>query len=235
MIIIALCWCTALGADAIQLVNCPRNSNIIGNKIRDISGHAIQLGDINNPNPRIDKQIVTNLTISNNYIENIATEYWSCAALSGGYLQNTVISHNEISNTPYSGMHIGWGWGIPYSTATKNLIIENNYIHNVMNKLIDGGAVYLLGGTGGTKENPNIVRQNRLENQHECCAALYTDEGCSFYELSENVIDLSMNVDKPWSRNDLKNGRPFVHLLFYSHLKYEHKYILFYMIVIADL
>ena len=62
--------------------------------------------------------------------------------------------HNEIGELPYSGVSIGWGWGrtmeitwprMPWDAANQ---IDRNDIHDVMQMLGDGGAIYTLGPQG---------------------------------------------------------------------------------------
>ena len=192
-------YCTfrRLGITALQMFGGIRKCNVIGNHFYDISGTAITLGETdysieNIVNPKESKYYVTNNKISNNYIHHVAVDYKSASAISVGFPKNTEISHNDIGEVPYSGFHIGLGWSDVKTSATYNLKISNNYLHNIMNSTVfDGAAIYLIGGTGGTANNPNLVTENYIENVRNKNGALYPDEGSTYWKLSENVIDYS--------------------------------------------
>ena len=50
--------------------------------------------------------------ISNNAISYTGRDYYDTAAIFVGFTTGTVITHNTISHTPWSGIAIGWGWGL---------------------------------------------------------------------------------------------------------------------------
>lgn len=206
------CTFAKLGITALQLFGAIQGCTVVGNEFYDISGSALSLGEMytgdgNIVNPREQKYYITDNKISNNYIHNIGVDFMSAAAISAGFPKNTEISHNEIFDMPYSGMHIGYGWDSLPTSATENFHILNNYIHVVMNNAIfDGGGIYTIGATGGTLENPNLICGNYLENIKNYHGSLYTDEGTTYWKLSENVIDLT---DTPyWYGKGNNKGNP---------------------------
>lgn len=191
------CTFRRLGITALQMLGGIRNCSVIGNHFYDISGTAITLGDSdyeveNISNPKEGKYYISNNKVSNNYIHNVAVDYKSAAAISAGFPKNTEISHNDIGEAPYSGFHIGFGWSDLKTSAIYNLKISSNYLHNIMDSTVfDGAGIYLIGGTGGTEENPNLVSRNYIANIRNKHGALYPDEGATFWKLTENVIDYS--------------------------------------------
>lgn len=150
-------------------------------------------------NPTEQKYRMANNLIADNYIHTTSTEVKSAAAVSVGFPQDTVIRNNEISDCSYSGMHIGWGWGGAAAgnanyenVGTSGLVIEKNYIHDVMNdELSDGGAIYMLGHTGGsTSDNSvNIVRGNYIADIQDAPGGIYPDEGSRGWQINGNYID----------------------------------------------
>ena len=197
------CNFNRLGTTALRLTDAIRDCNIDGNEFYELSAGAINLGDPANKsdnkqvvNPTDPLYFITDNTITNNYIHKVAVDFMSAAGLSVGFPKNTTIANNELYCMPYSGMHIGYGWASyeESGTGTENLEIVNNYIHDVMNdRIFDGGAIYTLGMTGGTWENPNIISENYIYDVGNQFGALYTDEGSAFWSLTKNVIDLSLN------------------------------------------
>ena len=191
------CTFTKLGITALQLFGAIQNCTVTGNEFYDISGSALSLGechlaDSNVVNPKERKYYITDNKITNNYIHNIGVDYKSAAAISAGFPKNTEISHNEIFDMPYSGMHLGYGWATLPTSATENFHVTDNYIHLVMNDAIfDGGGIYIMGATAATMDHPNLVCNNYIENVKNYFGSLYPDEGTMYWKFSENVIDLS--------------------------------------------
>lgn len=205
------CKFDRLGITALQLFGSIKDCNVIGNEFTDISGTAVSLGepdtsDSNIWNPQEEKYVIRNNNITNNYIHTIAVDYKSAAAISAGFPKDTLIAHNEIFDTPYSGMHIGYGWNTKETTALENFNISQNYIHSVMSdRIFDGGGIYLMGATSGTMENPNLVAENYIESIKNYYGAIYPDEGTQFWKITRNVIDLT---DTPyWYGNGNNKGK----------------------------
>jgi hypothetical protein len=105
------------------------------------------------------------------------------------YGAGTKICGNDIVNTPYTAIHLGYGWDEVKKVCTRDTRICNNLIDTFMNKLFDGGGIYTLGATGGTGEHPNIIEGNFLRNQKEPkFGALYFDEGSCRWTAKDNVF-----------------------------------------------
>lgn len=199
-IVVENCIFSGLGGTGIKMVGAIKNSSIDKNKFSDIAGNAISVGipfgDYESViNPSQDKYISREISISNNYIHHIGTEYRSASAISTGFVENCEILHNEIYDVPYCGIHIGWGWGLYAATGslTKNMVVSNNFIHNVMNELTDGGAIYTLGATGGSDTSYNMVTNNYIGYQKGKFGALYLDEGSTYWKFSNNAIDFNQS------------------------------------------
>jgi len=199
-----------LGVTAIRMENGVQNSLIEGNRFYDISGGALNIGapdsnirDIFNPDDH--RLIMKNNDVLNNVIHDIGVDYKSASAVSAGYPVDMDISHNEMYALPYSGTHVGYGWGKDFDPVTKNVRIENNLIYDLMGMgLRDGGAVYSLGTTGATPEDKNTVSGNYIRNQMDEGAPLYTDEGSAYWKFEHNVIDLKDTTEwhssKRWAQ-----------------------------------
>lgn len=191
-----------LGITAVRMKTAVQNSLIRANRFYDISGNAVSVGEPNssdreNYNPADHRKIMKNNDVVNNLIHDIGVDYKSSSAISAGFPEDMDISYNEIYNIPYSGTHIGYGWDKLFTPVLRNVRIENNFIYDLMGKgLRDGGAIYSLGASGGTAENKNLVKGNYIRNQMDDSAALYADEGTTYWRYENNVIDLSESP--PW-------------------------------------
>lgn len=193
------CKFTKLGINGIRIFWNVQDCDIVGNEFYDISGSAINVGDVfsGDFNWRTDLARganIRNINISNNYIHNVATDYWSASAVGVSWAKDTIISHNEICNVPYTAIHVGFGWETTADKTLTDLTIDitDNYIHNLFQGYIyDGGAIYTNGLSGGTKDDMNIISGNYIEDMGPGGAAIYNDEGSSGYLVENNVVDLS--------------------------------------------
>jgi hypothetical protein len=186
-----------LGAVGLDLNNNVSNVTVQGNLFHDISDAAIVVGYwdsfyIKNPFP--EKNTRDDL-IANNLITDVGVEYWGAPAITAYYVDRLQIVHNEISNAPYSGVSLGWGWSSVSRAGLSNLV-AHNLITNVMQRASDGGGVYTLGPQPGTIVEGNVIRG--LKNNYAC---LYTDEGSAFITLQNNVCDAAPQWLFIWSGN----------------------------------
>ena len=194
------CTFSRLGSTALKMTGAIQDCDITENEFYELSASAINLGEPSTSNVRIynptdEKYFITDNIIADNYIHKIGVDYRSAAGISAGFPKNTQIRNNEITDVPYSGMHIGYGWDSLKTTGLENVHISDNYIHNVLNdKVFDGGAIYTNGATGGNTNNYNMISRNYIENVGHGSAALYTDEGSTYWKMSENVVDLTENL-----------------------------------------
>lgn len=167
-----------------------------GNLFKDIGGTAILAGyygddgmEIHLPyNPKDQSEVCDHLTISNNFITDVANEDWSCVGIGAGYSKNMVIEHNEIENVSYSGISMGWGW-----TAAANVMMDNkivaNKVHHFGKHNYDCGGIYTLSAQPGS-----IISENYVDSIFKAPYAhlpshwfyLYTDEGTSYFTMKDN-------------------------------------------------
>ncbi|MEA1951827.1 MAG: right-handed parallel beta-helix repeat-containing protein [Planctomycetota bacterium] len=211
------CTFTKLGGAGIDLEHGSANNTICGCRFHDISGTAIQVGDVlkDDHHPSFKTMIVKNNAVINNLIHDCCVEYYGGVGVFAGYTDGTIIANNEIRDLPYSAISVGWGWGIPdtgggaqryYSpykfatpTPSGNNRIERNHIHHVQRKLSDGGGIYTLGNMPGT-----IIRGNHIHDNGGHPGAIYLDEGSGFIEVTGNVV---YNVSKPMNYNNRAQNR----------------------------
>lgn len=209
------CTFTQLGGAGLDIEFGSQDNVVSGCWFHDISGTAVQIGDVlkDDHHPDDPRKIVKNNSVVNCSIHDCCLEYMGGVGIFAGYTEGTRLAHNEIARLPYSGISVGWGWGeedagggaheqpFLYDTPTpaRNNHIEYNHIHKVMNPMNDGGGIYTLGNMPGT-----VIRGNHIHDigspggtqsvrMHRIPTAvrirgIYLDEGSGYIEIKGNVV-----------------------------------------------
>ena len=189
------CTFTRLGINALQMVQGVQNSSIDGNIFFDIGGNAVNVAEPYTKGAAAPgNEMVKNITVNNNYIHDIGTEYGSSSAISIGFANYVTSSHNEIFNIPYSGYHIGYGWDELFLRNLQKIVISHNFIHDLMGDVMnDGGGIYTLGLSDNAcnENNYNYITNNFIKNLLDDGGPIYNDQSSSWWWVENNVIDLS--------------------------------------------
>ena len=99
---------------------------------------------------------------------------------------NTSIVHNHVHHLRYTGISTGWSWGY-MSTADAGQLVAFNDIHDIfMTELTDGGCIYNLGRSPGTR-----IQNNWCHDSDSFAYGgwgLYLDEGSSNVTMQDNIV-----------------------------------------------
>lgn len=182
------CTFTKLGTVALKLHGGVHGCSVIGNEFYDLSAAAIIVSEkgFEARTDEDDRYVNRDITVSNNLIHSVARDFNSSAALTTGYVKNTTVSNNEIFDTPYTGMHLGF---VENDNYICGLRIENNYVHDYMTGMTDGGGIYFFTTTAGTEENPNIVKGNYVSHGWHGVSSISLDYDTSNVTFENNVTD----------------------------------------------
>jgi hypothetical protein len=189
-----------------------QNSTIQGNVFDDVAGTGIQFGDyleFENPAsenfyfPADERLHIANNRILNNYLNRCGSEYRSSVAIAMSFPRECVVSNNEITNMPYSGIHFGWAWDRAKFTVMHSNRINNNFIRNTMLELADGAAFYTLGPS--LEEAKRSTLEGNYAKQTRWGQGYYFDESSSFYTMETNVAvdigDFNIKVNGKGNNN----------------------------------
>lgn len=158
---------------------------IVGNTIRDLGGGAV---NIDGTDCYGDQRDITGWnSVCDNTISSTGWVYPGACGILSCYSFKNVIMHNEIFDTTYSGISVGWMWGFTESNSYAHRI-EKNHIYNIgcRGDLSDMGGIYVLGFQPGT-----FIRNNLIHNISMSAYGgwgLYTDEGSSGLTIENNIV-----------------------------------------------
>jgi Right handed beta helix region len=183
------------------------DDRIIGNDMVDLGAGGGKIGDgiFNNTfefgagwvkidahiDPDSPEQASEDNLVSDNHIHEIGRVYPGAVGVWVGQSSDNTISHNEINDTYYTGISVGWTWGYGPSAARGNKI-EFNKIYDIgQGMLTDMGCIYTLGVQPGTVERNNICHDvtRSVSLLYEYGAwGIYLDEGSSDILIEDNVV-----------------------------------------------
>ena len=185
-----------LGSTGLDYEEAVQGGVVRGCLFRDIAGNGLLDGRFSPAahethlpyNPADRREVCTQQQINNCYFTEIGNEDWGCLAIAAGYVGDVNIEHNEISEVPYSGISLGWGW-----TQTVNCMRNNrvhaNLIHHYAKHMYDVAGIYTLGSQPKSYVTENCVHsiyKPGYVHDPNHWFYLYTDEGSSFITVRDN-------------------------------------------------
>ena len=185
-----------LGSTGLDYEEAVQGGVVRGCLFRDIAGNGLLVGSFSPAahethlpyDPADRREVCTQQHINNCYFTEIGNEDWGCLAIAAGYVGDINIEHNEISEVPYSGISLGWGW-----TQTVNCMRNNrvhaNLIHHYAKHMYDVAGIYTLGSQPKSYVTENCVHsiyKPGYVHDPNHWFYLYTDEGSSFITVRDN-------------------------------------------------
>ena len=194
---------TKMGSTALDLHHGVHNSAVTGNVVQDIAGNGIMVGKFSDPdveyhtvyNPPASpagedaREVVSGVTVTNNLINRTGQDYLGTAGINAGFVHGTTIDHNDISDSPWAGISLGWGWQSAANAEGENSVSYNR-IGNVVNQLCDTAGIYHLSNDPGTVIDNNYIH-DVVRTPTACSSGaggIYLDEGSSNMTVANNVL-----------------------------------------------
>ncbi|MFF4750385.1 discoidin domain-containing protein [Streptomyces sp. NPDC002514] len=195
---------THLGAVGLNLNTGTQRTDITGNVFQQIASTGIQVGgtDVIDAHPDDPRDITKDNTVDNNVVTHVADQYNGSLGIFAGYTDHTVITHNKVYDLPYSGISVGWGWGLTDKggdsnypgnsgvpvwdtpTTARDNEITDNEISDIMKSQADGGAIYTLSANPGGVVSGNYIRKV----PEHAYGAIYQDEGSRYWHTTNNAF-----------------------------------------------
>ena len=143
-----------LGQYALEVHKGSQDDQVVGNEMTDLGAGGVKVGD---PEiPKGEAQATSGIVVSENYIHNIGIVYPAAVGVWIGQSSGNTVAHNEIADTYYTAISLGWTWGYGPTAAHDNRIEFNNLYNIGRGLLSDMGCIYSLGVQPGTVERNNL-------------------------------------------------------------------------------
>ena len=154
--------------------------------LTDLGAGGIKIGE---PEIRpLEADIASDNVVSDCHIHDIGIVYPAAVGVWIGQSHGNRIEHNEINDTNYTGISIGWTWGYGPTNARDNLVEYNN-VHDIARGMLgDLGGIYCLGMQPGTMIRNNIFHDIQCYEHSYGGWGIYTDEGSSHILVEKNLV-----------------------------------------------
>lgn len=187
-----------------------RSVEVVASRFHDLAGGAIMVGGVSPEahHPSRPEAAVRDIVIRDNVISGVSRDYREQAAILVTYATAPIILRNDVSDAPYDGIDVGWGWGVNdpggstaymslargyydqpgnliYDTPTilRDTVILGNRVHGVKRWFPDGGAIYHLSADPGA-----LIAENHVYDVPGGIG-VYLDEGSRYVTVRDNVFD----------------------------------------------
>ena len=177
------CTFEHLGRYAINLRYGCKDNSFVNCEFKNLGGGGVLIGG--KTEPAAEAYEIARNSVRDCHIHHCGTVWHGAAGIWVGYASNTRIARNHLHDLTYDGISVGWGFSDRLNHAYHNTI-EYNHIHDVMQMMGDGGAIYTLGRQPGT-----VIRYNLIHDVHGWGAGgcgIYMDEGSAEILVENNLI-----------------------------------------------
>jgi len=193
------CRVEHVGGSGVWIRQRNRRCALTGCAINDTGGNGVMIGedcyrrvDGNGWCDAAPGQATTQCTLTDNTIERVGQRFYGAVGVWVGMANHITVAHNEVRNTPYTGISVGWMWN-PRPTPCHHNIIEKNHIHHIMQTLSDGGGVYTLGRQPGARLIGNVIHDVPRNAGRAESNGMFLDQGTTDLLIADNII---YNVDR---------------------------------------
>lgn len=188
-----------IGTNGVQVSDKSVRATVKNSVFDYVSMCAVTIGNCS-WNWHLEKNRTFNARVENNYFRRIAYEYPACPCIYIGQVDGLRILKNTVDGCAYSAISAGWNWmpvewEIGEKVNIRDAEIAYNRFHNFMDRLHDGGAIYVVGSNANRK-----TRSDFFNFMHHNYATLdeagpagdkygyYLDGASSNWEMYDSVI-----------------------------------------------
>ncbi|MGA2496339.1 MAG: right-handed parallel beta-helix repeat-containing protein [Tepidisphaeraceae bacterium] len=163
-----------------------KDCRIQRNHLRDLGAGGIRVGEANMA--KSDVAETSRTLVDNNHIHDGGRVYAGCVGLWLAQSSHNTISHNDIHDLYYTGISVGWNWGLTPDRTHDN-IIEFNHVHDLGHGVMsDCGLIYCLGVSPGSVIRNNVFHDIWPYSQPALGWGIYLDAQTGCYTVENNLV-----------------------------------------------
>jgi len=187
-VVLSRCTVEQAGGHGLWIGEGCREVEVLRSTIRDTGANAVMIGT-HADRPADDPRHVSGTRVGWCDVTRAGRVMPGAVGVWQGLASESLIDHNHIHDLPYTGVSMGWRWN-DAPTAARDNTVEGNHIHNVMQRLSDGGGIYTLGRQPGSVLKGNVIHGVK-RGPHPAGApnnGLYFDQGSSDITATGNTV-----------------------------------------------
>ncbi|OGV57230.1 MAG: hypothetical protein A2283_21120 [Lentisphaerae bacterium RIFOXYA12_FULL_48_11] len=184
--VVEKCEVAHIGTYGIWFKRGCKDCRIQQNRLFDFGAGGIRVGE--DKMAKTDVAESSRTLIDNNHIFNGGHIYAGAIGIWVAQSSSNTISHNDIHDLFYSGMSIGWNWGLE-TNRTHHNIIEFNHVHNLGHGVLsDAGLIYCLGVSPGSVIRNNVFHDMWPYSKPALGWGIYLDGQTGCYLVESNLV-----------------------------------------------
>jgi hypothetical protein len=208
------CKFTHLSATALDFPIGNRRIRVNSCNFQDIGGTALMAGSFAEGATEVhrpyrvsadEEEYSDSISFCNNNINDVTNEDWGAVGIGCGYVRNTEISGNDVSDVNYSGICIGWGWTTDACGMRNNRII-NNRVTRYAKMLYDAGGIYTLSYQPDSEISGNVVS--------EPSKAPYATNNRAFKLYLDDSSDGFLIKNNNFTKDEIGTNHPGTHIIY---------------------
>jgi hypothetical protein len=163
-----------------------KDCRIQHNRLFDLGAGGIRVGEATMA--KTDVAESQRVLVDNNHIYDGGHVYPAGVGIWVAQSSHDRIAHNDIHDLLYSGLSIGWNWGLE-TNRTHDIVIEFNHVHDlVQGVLSDAGLIYCLGVSPGCVIRNNVFHDIWPYAHPAFGWGIYLDAQCGNYLVESNLV-----------------------------------------------
>ena len=184
--VLANCEVAHVGTYGIWFRRGCQDGRIQHNRLFDLGAGGIRVGEASMA--KTDEAESRRVLVDNNHIYDGGRVYPAGVGIWVAQSSHDRISHNDIHDLLYSGISVGWNWGLE-TNRTHDNVIEFNHVHDLGHGVLsDAGLIYCLGVSPGSVIRNNVFHDLWPYPNPPFGWGIYLDAQCGNYLVESNLV-----------------------------------------------
>lgn len=156
------------------------------NRLHDLGAGGVRVGEAQMA--PTDAAESSRIQVDNNHIYDGGHVYAAGIGIWVAQSSQNQISHNDIHDLLYSGISIGWNWGLEPNRTHHN-VVEYNHVHDLVHGVLsDAGLIYCLGVSPDSVIRHNVFHDLWPYSAPALGWGIYLDAQCGNYTVEDNLV-----------------------------------------------